>query len=198
MRNFNLTILSVLLFISCEKEHTDNRLKNPVYTPLPIVNSSFNPVSNQEYTYSSDFYDPLKNIKEATESANKYSQAQIKQGEEAMRQINESHRKMNEKYEHSKMLQNIPLPLEINDYSPLPYYETTSLEKVRYQVQSEYEAKAKNTVYQNSNDVKVNGYFKSDGTYVESYMRTAPNETVEDNYSTSPNINPYTGKVGTK
>lgn len=197
MRSSNLIIISVLAFLSCEKEHTDKHV-NSVYTPLPVSNSSFNPVSSQKYSYSNNLDDPLKNIREATESANNYSQAQIKQGEDAMAQINESHRKMNEDYEHFKMLQNVPLPLEINEYSPLPYYETTSLENVRYQVQSEYETKAKNTVYQNSNDVKVNGYFKSDGTYVESYIRTEPNETIEDNYSTSPNINPYTGKVGTK
>lgn len=45
--------------------------------------------------------------------------------------------------------------------------------------------------------VRVNGYTRSDGTYVAPYYRTAPNSTINDNYSTYPNINPYTGKQGT-
>ncbi|TQD34035.1 hypothetical protein [Haloflavibacter putidus] len=49
----------------------------------------------------------------------------------------------------------------------------------------------------NPNHVQVDGYYKSDGTYVESHMRTAPNNTIIDNFSTSPNLNPYTGKIGT-
>jgi len=49
----------------------------------------------------------------------------------------------------------------------------------------------------NPNHVKVDGYHKSDGTYVKPYIRTAPNNTIIDNFSTSPNLNPYTGKIGT-
>lgn len=44
----------------------------------------------------------------------------------------------------------------------------------------------------------VNGYRKNDGTYVPGHWRTNPNSTRNDNYSTYPNINPHTGKVGTK
>ena len=46
--------------------------------------------------------------------------------------------------------------------------------------------------------VYVNGYYKSNGTYVAPHYRTAPNNTVYDNWSTYPNYNPYTGKQGTK
>ena len=49
----------------------------------------------------------------------------------------------------------------------------------------------------NSNHVKVSGYYRSDGTYVNSYYRTAPNSTNHDNFSTKGNVNPYTGKYGT-
>lgn len=38
---------------------------------------------------------------------------------------------------------------------------------------------------------------RSDGTFVQGHMRTAPNATRADNWSSSPNVNPYTGKVGT-
>jgi len=46
--------------------------------------------------------------------------------------------------------------------------------------------------------VHVRGYTKKDGTYVAPHERTAPNHTNLDNYSTKGNINPYTGKEGTK
>ena len=48
------------------------------------------------------------------------------------------------------------------------------------------------------NHVKVNGYYRSNGTYVQPHYRTALNNTVRDNWSTYPNVNPYTGKTGTK
>lgn len=44
----------------------------------------------------------------------------------------------------------------------------------------------------------VRGYTKRDGTYVQPHYRSSPNNTVLDNYSTKGNINPYTGKSGTK
>jgi len=49
-----------------------------------------------------------------------------------------------------------------------------------------------------SADQYVNGYTKSNGTYVQGYTRTSPNRTTSDNYSTKGNINPYTGQEGTK
>jgi hypothetical protein len=45
--------------------------------------------------------------------------------------------------------------------------------------------------------VKVKGYVTKSGTYVAPHQRTAPNNTINDNYSTYPNVNPHTGKVGT-
>ena len=46
--------------------------------------------------------------------------------------------------------------------------------------------------------VKVNGYYRSNGTYVQPHYRTMPNNTVYDNWSTRPNVNPYTWQTGTK
>jgi hypothetical protein len=45
---------------------------------------------------------------------------------------------------------------------------------------------------------KVRGYVKKDGTYVAPHVRTNPNSTKTDNYSTKGNYNPYTGKQGTQ
>lgn len=45
-------------------------------------------------------------------------------------------------------------------------------------------------------DSWVNGYTRSDGTYVQGHMRSSPNSTVRDNYSYSGNRNPYTGSTG--
>ena len=46
-------------------------------------------------------------------------------------------------------------------------------------------------------DIYVNGYTKSNGTYVEPHMRSAPDSNPYNNYSTKGNVNPYTGKEGT-
>lgn len=46
-------------------------------------------------------------------------------------------------------------------------------------------------------NVSVRGYTRSNGTYVAPSHRTAPNSTRTDNWSSKPNVNPYTGKAGT-
>jgi hypothetical protein len=43
----------------------------------------------------------------------------------------------------------------------------------------------------------VKGYYNKNGKWVKGHYRTAPNRTIRDNWSTKPNINPYTGKPGT-
>jgi hypothetical protein len=43
----------------------------------------------------------------------------------------------------------------------------------------------------------VDGYTKKDGTYVAPHQQTNPNGTKADNYSSKPNVNPYTGAPGT-
>jgi hypothetical protein len=49
----------------------------------------------------------------------------------------------------------------------------------------------------NPRSTYVEGYYRSNGTYVNGYYRTTPNNTINDNYSTFPNVNPYTGQQGT-
>lgn len=44
----------------------------------------------------------------------------------------------------------------------------------------------------------ISGYTKSNGTYVAPSHATNPNGTKADNWSTKGNVNPDTGKVGTK
>jgi len=46
-------------------------------------------------------------------------------------------------------------------------------------------------------DTYVRGYFRKDGTYVSPHCRSAPDGNFYNNWSTSGNINPYTGKEGT-
>jgi hypothetical protein len=50
----------------------------------------------------------------------------------------------------------------------------------------------------NPNSHPVQGYTTSSGTYVQPHQQTNPNSTVRDNYGTAPNVNPYTGAVGTR
>ncbi|MDR6536976.1 hypothetical protein [Variovorax soli] len=49
-----------------------------------------------------------------------------------------------------------------------------------------------------SSSHSVSGHVRSNGTYVAPSHATNPNGTKSDNYSTKGNINPYTGKEGTK
>ena len=44
--------------------------------------------------------------------------------------------------------------------------------------------------------VWVNGYTRSNGTYVQGHYRTAPDRTRNNNWSTVGNTNPHTGKQG--
>jgi len=44
---------------------------------------------------------------------------------------------------------------------------------------------------------QVRGYYRKDGTYVNSYQRSNPDSTVRNNYDYKGNTNPYTGKTGT-
>lgn len=46
--------------------------------------------------------------------------------------------------------------------------------------------------------VRVDGYPRSDGTYVQPHMRSRPDASYNNNWSTSPNVNPYTGQQGTR
>jgi len=47
-------------------------------------------------------------------------------------------------------------------------------------------------------DEYVNGYSRSNGTYVQGHYKTDSDNTVNNNYSTQGNTNPYTGTQGTK
>lgn len=53
------------------------------------------------------------------------------------------------------------------------------------------------SVKSHGSSTHVRGYTKKNGTYVQPHMRTSPNSTKMDNYSTKGNVNPYTGKHGT-
>lgn len=47
-------------------------------------------------------------------------------------------------------------------------------------------------------DTYVNGYYKSNGTYVKPHYRSSPDGNSYNNWSTKGNTNPYTGQAGTK
>lgn len=43
---------------------------------------------------------------------------------------------------------------------------------------------------------QVNGYYKSNGTYVQSHVRTTRDNTNHNNWSTTGNTNPFSGSAG--
>jgi hypothetical protein len=47
-------------------------------------------------------------------------------------------------------------------------------------------------------DVHVRGYYRSSGTYVQPHWRSDPDGNFNNNWSTHPNVNPYTGAIGTR
>ena len=47
-------------------------------------------------------------------------------------------------------------------------------------------------------DTYVQGYQRSDGTYVQPHYRSDPDSSTANNWSTKGNVNPYTGKEGTQ
>lgn len=52
--------------------------------------------------------------------------------------------------------------------------------------------------YGSRSDHAISGYTRSNGTYVRPSHATNPDTTRNNNYSTKGNVNPYTGKYGTK
>jgi hypothetical protein len=46
--------------------------------------------------------------------------------------------------------------------------------------------------------VRVRGSFRSNGTYVYPHYRSNPDRSFYNNWSTYPNVNPYTGTIGTR
>lgn len=47
-------------------------------------------------------------------------------------------------------------------------------------------------------DTYVRGYHRSDGTYVRPHYRSSPDGSYNNNWSVYPNVNPYTGRQGTR
>lgn len=43
----------------------------------------------------------------------------------------------------------------------------------------------------------VRGYYRSSGTYVQPHYRSGADGNFYNNWSTYPNVNPYTGRTGT-
>jgi hypothetical protein len=50
----------------------------------------------------------------------------------------------------------------------------------------------------NPSSTRVNGYSKSNGTYVSPHYKTTNNNTQKDNYNVNPNYNYHNGKTGTR
>jgi hypothetical protein len=49
-----------------------------------------------------------------------------------------------------------------------------------------------------SRPARVKGHVTKTGRYVAPHVRTAPDSSKQNNWSTKGNVNPYTGKRGTK
>lgn len=59
-------------------------------------------------------------------------------------------------------------------------------------------ARSRTSRVEAGNDHAVQSYYRKNGTHVQTYMVTNADSTRNDNYGTRGNVNPYTGKAGTK
>ena len=89
-----------------------------------------------------------------------------------------------------QMIENV-----VNDY-----YSSNSVPSVSYNVPS-VSYSVPSVTYNvpstvNYNTTSVSGYSRSNGTYVQPHVRTMPNSTNWDNFSTKGNSNPFTGSTG--
>ena len=57
---------------------------------------------------------------------------------------------------------------------------------------------AKNSSGSSGGSHQIRGHVKKDGTYIPPHHATNPNNTQRDNWTSKPNVNPYTGKEGAK
>ncbi|MFZ4799845.1 MAG: hypothetical protein ACOYMA_20300 [Bacteroidia bacterium] len=92
--------------------------------------------------------------------------------------------------------------IAIFTYSSFAQTKKDGTPDLRFKENKTYTApKQTNTQLQQYNTqpkVHVESYKKENYTEVKEHNRTAPNKTDKDNWSTKPNINPETGKKGTK
>lgn len=47
-------------------------------------------------------------------------------------------------------------------------------------------------------DTYVHGYTRGNGTYVQPHVRSSPDSSYNNNWTTQGNVNPYTGESGTR
>lgn len=77
------------------------------------------------------------------------------------------------------------------------YTKKDGLPDMRYK-ENKSQIQYQSPSYTNPQTEHVNTYQKKNGTIVQEHNRTTKNNTDLDNWSTKPNVNPETGKKGTK
>ena len=77
-------------------------------------------------------------------------------------------------------------------------YSTKSYSSKSYSVKKGYVQRPVYAKPSPTKPVYVKGYYTNKRKWVDGHYKTAPNKTVRDNWDTRPNVNPYTGKPGTK
>jgi len=119
----------------------------------------------------------------------------IKQIEDYKKQKEKEHQESLAQIEFEKQMKEAEGLINENSYK---YYNTDAL--TNYSSYPEYNLPPSYNTFINSsvnpNEIKVDAYYRNDGTYVPSHYRTVKNYTEIDNYTSKPNYNPHTGKKG--
>lgn len=88
------------------------------------------------------------------------------------------------------------IPLFVLSISAIALPRSSSTRSSYAAPRSTYQAPQTRSSY--SSPVHTSGYLRRNGTYVQPHFQTAPNAIKADNWSSKPNVNPITGKPGTK
>lgn len=219
MKKLILTPVLVLMLYSCETK--SSKTPQPIYNQVAVQNTQeqeriaeemmrFEPavhIKAEPQTHSDNLYEYLSDEQIERIEANKklrkdieqHAQNQISPTKIQSFPIGESEKdRLEREFKSDAIIAEIRSQIlkdsEYERYKPIEIPPSASNPA---QYTQEVERRVRN-MYPSSNDVYVRSHIRSDGTIVQSHMRTAPNSTTRDNYSTAPNVNPYTGQIGTK
>lgn len=108
--------------------------------------------------------------------------------------------KIREVLNSNTVVQNGPLNVDFGSIQNIRSSQNTlRVVNVSSNHRSNWQRERRNTSFGTNSSVRFQeGYFRSNGTYVNGHMKTRRNDTNWDNFSTKGNRNPFTGSKGTR
>jgi hypothetical protein len=218
----NSVLFSALLIAACNNNQEPYHVSNENY--YRSKKNQLQLVDNQNLTLIDEIkqfekhinyfkrYDPTKTIDNnyilETTKSNKINPSLTNYKKKQLNAIDYNSWNINSDDKYSKEIKNKLSEIEFqrinNEFKQSKYVDfknrhfKSSISSGNYYDYKSSRNTSNNDIWSNTNSkhVYVEGYYRRNGTYVQPYMRTAPNNKTNDNFSAYPNINPYTGKQG--